>query len=75
MVYFVLRYLGQLETMSVFVVNIRSMRYKGVVVKTCGVEVTTSKVRRSRMGHIELVSSCSSYWIVSSLPSRIGTLR
>lgn len=40
----------------------------------CGVEVTTSKVRRSRMGHIELVTPVAHIWYVSSLPSRIGTL-
>ena len=49
-------------------------RYKGMVCEKCGVEVTTSKVRRSRMGHIELVTPVAHIWYVSSLPSRIGTL-
>lgn len=52
----------------------KKMRYKGVVCEKCGVEVTTSKVRRSRMGHIELASPVAHIWYVSSLPSRIGTL-
>ncbi len=52
----------------------KKMRYKGVVCEKCGVEVTTSKVRRSRMGHIELVTPVAHIWYVSSLPSRIGTL-
>lgn len=49
-------------------------RYKGIVCEKCGVEVTTSKVRRSRMGHIDLVTPVAHIWYVSSLPSRIGTL-
>jgi len=52
----------------------KKMRYKGVVCEKCGVEVTSSKVRRSRMGHIELVAPVAHIWFVSSLPSRIGTL-
>lgn len=49
-------------------------RYKGIVCEKCGVEVTSAKVRRSRMGHIELVAPVAHIWYVSSLPSRIGTL-
>ncbi len=52
----------------------KKMRYKGVVCEKCGVEVTTSKVRRSRMGHIDLIAPVAHIWYVSSLPSRIGTL-
>ena len=52
----------------------KKMRYKGVVCEKCGVEVTTKKVRRSRMGHIDLVTPVAHIWYVSSLPSRIGTL-
>lgn len=52
----------------------KKMRYKGVVCEKCGVEVTTSKVRRTRMGHIDLVTPVAHIWYVSSLPSRIGTL-
>ncbi|MFP4486809.1 MAG: DNA-directed RNA polymerase subunit beta', partial [Campylobacterales bacterium] len=52
----------------------KKMRYKGLVCEKCGVEVTSSKVRRSRMGHIDLVTPVAHIWYVSSLPSRIGTL-
>ncbi len=52
----------------------KKMRYKGVVCEKCGVEVASSKVRRTRMGHIDLVTPVAHIWYVSSLPSRIGTL-
>jgi DNA-directed RNA polymerase beta' subunit len=52
----------------------KKMRYKGVTCEKCGVEVTEAKVRRERMGHIELVTPVAHTWYVSSLPSRIGTL-
>jgi DNA-directed RNA polymerase subunit beta' len=52
----------------------KKMRYKGVVCEKCGVEVTTQKVRRTRMGHIDLVTPVAHIWYVNSLPSRIGTL-
>ena len=52
----------------------KKMRYKGVVCEKCGVEVTSQKVRRVRMGHIDLVTPVAHIWYVSSLPSRIGTL-
>ncbi len=52
----------------------KKMRHKGIVCEKCGVEVTLEKVRRHRMGHIDLVSAVAHTWMVSSLPSRIGTL-
>ena len=52
----------------------KKMRYKGIKCEKCGVEVTSSKVRRSRMGHIELVTPVAHIWYVNSLPSRVGTL-
>ena len=52
----------------------KKMRYKGVKCEKCGVEVTNTRVRRSRMGHIELVVPVAHIWYVNSLPSRIGTL-
>ena len=52
----------------------KKMRFKGVKCEKCGVEVASSKVRRSRMGHIELVTPVAHIWYVNSLPSRIGTL-
>ncbi len=50
------------------------MKYRGIVCEKCGVEVTTSKVRRERMGHIELASPVAHIWFLKSLPSRIGIL-
>ncbi len=52
----------------------KRIRYKGVVCDKCGVEVTRSKVRRERMGHIELAAPVSHIWFFRSIPSRIGTL-
>ena len=52
----------------------KKMRFKGMKCEKCGVEVASSKVRRSRMGHIELVTPVAHIWYVNSLPSRIGTL-
>ena len=49
-------------------------KYKGLVCEKCGVEVTTSKVRRERMGHIELAAPVAHIWFLKSLPSRIGLL-
>ena len=49
-------------------------RYKGVVCDKCGVEVTKSKVRRERMGHIELAAPVSHIWYFKGIPSRMGTL-
>ena len=48
------------------------IRYKGLICPTCGVEVTKSKVRRERMGHIELVAPVSHIWYFKGIPSRIG---
>ena len=50
------------------------MKYKGVVCEKCGVEVTVTRVRRERMGHIELAAPCAHIWFLKSLPSRIGQL-
>ncbi|MCW7471334.1 DNA-directed RNA polymerase subunit beta' [Leptospira kanakyensis] len=52
----------------------KSIRYKGVVCDKCGVEVTHSKVRRERMGHIELAAPVSHIWYYRSVPSRMGLL-
>ncbi len=52
----------------------KRMKYRGVVCDKCGVEVTLSKVRRERLGHIELASPCSHVWFFKGLPSRIGHL-
>ena len=52
----------------------KRMKYKGVICEKCGVEVTTAKVRRERMGHIDLASPVAHIWFLKSLPSRIGLL-
>lgn len=52
----------------------KRMKYRGIVCEKCGVEVTTSKVRRERMGHIELAAPVVHIWFLRSLPSRISTL-
>src|SRR5450830_169681 len=52
----------------------KRMKHRGVVCDKCGVEVTKSKVRRERMGHIELAAPVSHVWFFKGLPSRIGHL-
>src|ERR1700752_2476974 len=52
----------------------KRMKYKGIVCEKCGVEVTLARVRRDRMGHIELASPVAHIWFLKSLPSRIGLL-
>ena len=52
----------------------KRVRYKGVVCDKCGVEVTRAKVRRERMGHIELAAPCTHIWFFRNVPSKIGTL-
>ena len=52
----------------------KRMKYRGVVCEKCGVEVTLQKVRRERMGHIELASPVAHIWFLKSLPSRIGLM-
>ncbi len=50
----------------------KRLRYKNVICDRCGVEVTRSKVRRERMGHIELASPCSHIWFFKGVPSKMG---
>ncbi len=52
----------------------KRMKYRGIVCEKCGVEVTLQKVRRERMGHIELAAPCAHIWFLKSLPSRIGLM-
>jgi DNA-directed RNA polymerase subunit beta' len=52
----------------------KRMKHRGIICEKCGVEVTLSKVRRDRMGHIELASPVAHIWFLKSLPSRIGML-
>ena len=55
-------------------VNIKKIRYKGVICDRCGVEVTKSSVRRERMGHIELAAPVSHIWYFKGIPSRMGLM-
>ena len=50
----------------------KRMKFKGIICEKCGVEVTLSKVRRERMGHIPLAAPVAHIWFLKSLPSRIG---
>jgi DNA-directed RNA polymerase subunit beta' len=50
----------------------KRIRYKGIICERCGVEVTRSKVRRERMGHIELAAPVTHIWFFKGVPSRLG---
>ena len=50
----------------------KRLKHRGVICEKCGVEVTQTKVRRERMGHIELAAPCAHIWVLKSLPSRLG---
>jgi DNA-directed RNA polymerase subunit beta' len=50
----------------------KRLKHRGVICEKCGVEVTVAKVRRERMGHIELASPVAHIWFLKSLPSRLG---
>ena len=52
----------------------KRIRYKGIICDKCGVEVTRSKVRRDRMGHIELAAPVSHIWYFKGIPSRMGSI-
>ena len=52
----------------------KRMKYKGIICEKCSVEVTLSRVRRERMGHIELAAPVAHIWFLKSLPCRIGLL-
>ena len=52
----------------------KRMKHRGVVCEKCGTEVTLAKVRRERMGHIDLASPVAHIWFLKSLPSRIGLM-
>ena len=60
--------------MNVIAENTKRIRYKGIVCDRCGVEVTEKKVRRERMGHIQLVVPVAHIWYFRSLPNKIGYL-
>ena len=52
----------------------KRLKHRGIICEKCGIEVTLAKVRRERMGHIELASPCAHIWFLKSLPSRMGLI-
>ncbi|HPD79832.1 MAG TPA: DNA-directed RNA polymerase subunit beta' [Spirochaetales bacterium] len=68
------RIFGTTKEWECFCGKFKSIRYKGVICDRCGVEVTHFKVRRERMGHIELASPVSHIWFYRSVPSRMGLI-
>jgi len=68
------RIFGPTKDFECYCGKYKRVRYKGIVCDKCGVEVARSKVRRERMGHIELASPVSHIWFVKGTPSRIGLL-
>ena len=71
---FCARIFGPIKDYECLCGKYKRMKYRGIVCEKCGVEVTLSKVRRERMGHIELASPVAHIWLMKSLPSRIGLL-
>ena len=71
---FCARIFGPIKDYECLCGKYKRMKYRGIICEKCGVEVTLSKVRRERMGHIELASPVAHIWFMKSLPSRIGML-
>jgi DNA-directed RNA polymerase subunit beta' len=71
---FCARIFGPIKDYECLCGKYKRMKYRGIICEKCGVEVTTSKVRRERMGHIDLAAPVAHIWFMKSLPSRIGTL-
>ena len=71
---FCARIFGPIKDYECLCGKYKRMKYRGIVCEKCGVEVTLSKVRRDRMGHIELASPVAHIWFMKSLPSRIGLM-
>ncbi|MHC8509384.1 MAG: DNA-directed RNA polymerase subunit beta' [Rhodospirillales bacterium] len=71
---FCARIFGPIKDYECLCGKYKRMKYKGITCEKCGVEVTLQKVRRERMGHIELASPVAHIWFMKSLPSRIGLL-
>jgi DNA-directed RNA polymerase subunit beta' len=71
---FCARIFGPIKDYECLCGKYKRMKYKGIVCEKCGVEVTVSKVRRERMGHIELAAPVAHIWFLKSLPSLIGLL-
>ncbi|WP_051249270.1 DNA-directed RNA polymerase subunit beta' [Inquilinus limosus] len=71
---FCARIFGPIKDYECLCGKYKRMKYRGIICEKCGVEVTLSKVRRERMGHIELASPVAHIWFLKSLPSRIGLM-
>ena len=71
---FCARIFGPIKDYECLCGKYKRLKHRGVICEKCGVEVTLSKVRRERMGHIELASPVAHIWFLKSLPSRIGLL-
>src|SRR5881227_612304 len=71
---FCARIFGPIKDYECLCGKYKRMKYRGIICEKCGVEVTLSKVRRDRMGHVELASPVAHIWFLKSLPSRIGLL-
>ncbi|MDH3234764.1 MAG: DNA-directed RNA polymerase subunit beta', partial [Alphaproteobacteria bacterium] len=71
---FCARIFGPIKDYECLCGKYKRMKYRGIVCEKCGVEVTLQKVRRERMGHIELASPVAHIWFMKSLPSRVGLL-
>jgi DNA-directed RNA polymerase subunit beta' len=71
---FCARIFGPIKDYECLCGKYKRIKYKGIVCEKCGVEVTSSKVRRERMGHIELAAPITHIWFLKSLPSRISTM-
>src|SRR6187399_145281 len=71
---FCARIFGPIKDYECLCGKYKRMKYKGIICEKCSVEVTLSRVRRERMGHIELAAPVAHIWFLKSLPSRIGTL-
>ncbi len=71
---FCARIFGPIKDYECLCGKYKRMKYKGIICEKCGVEVTLSKVRRERMGHIELAAPVAHIWFLKSLPSRIALL-
>jgi len=71
---FCARIFGPIKDYECLCGKYKRMKYRGIICEKCGVEVTLSKVRRERMGHIELAAPVAHIWFLKSLPRRMGLL-
>jgi len=71
---FCARIFGPIKDYECLCGKYKRMKYKGIICEKCGVEVTLTKVRRERMGHIDLAAPVAHIWFLKSLPSRIGLM-